>query len=78
MAEEKAKYLNEYKFTEDEYAFMNEDLKLPFEITHLTYNWGHVPDFKYNSLWAVFTTDWPTLVEEVYPTLDSALKAQNK
>ena len=77
-AEEKAKYINEYKYSEEEWNFIQEDLKLPFEVKHLTYNWGHVPDFKYQSLWNVFTTDWPTLVEEVYPSLDAALKAQNK
>jgi len=77
-AEEKAKYINEYKYSEDEWAFAKDELKLPFEVKPITFNWMHVPDFKYQSLWNVFTTDWPTLVEEVYPTFDAALKAQNK
>ena len=77
-AEEKATYLNNYAFTEEEWDFMQGDLKLPFEIKPITFNWQHIPDFYYGSLWNVFTEDWATLVEEVYPTLQSALDAQNK
>ena len=77
-AEEKNKYLNEYYFTEEEWNFMQDDLKLPYKIKPITFNWMHIPDFNYQSLWNVFTTDWATLVEDVYPSLQSALDAQNK
>lgn len=76
--EEKAKYLNEYAFTEQEWQFIHNELKLPFTVKPITFNWMHIPDFSYTSLWNVFTTDWSTLVEEVYPSLQSALNAQNK
>ena len=77
-AAEKEKYLTEYAFTEEEWDFLQDDLKLPYEIKPITFNWMHIPDFSYTSLWNVFTEDWATLVEEVYPTLQSALDAQNK
>jgi len=71
----KNKYLNEYGWTLAEYEFQKSISK---NLTAVTFNWMHIPDFTYNSLWNVFTEDWSTLVEEVYPSLQSALTAQNK
>lgn len=71
----KDKYINEYGWTLEEYEFQK-DMGKKFIAT--SFNWMHIPDFSYNSLWKVFTDDWANVVEEVYPTLDSALKAQNK
>ena len=70
----KSKYLNDYGWSEEEYDFLK---NMNDHMTAITFNWMHIPDFEYTSLWNVFTDDWPTLVEEVYPSLQSALDAQN-
>jgi len=71
----KNKFLNEYGWTLAEYEFQKNISK---NLTPVTFNWAHIPDFSYTSLWNVFTEDWSTLVEKVYPSLQSALSAQNK
>ena len=73
--EQKDRYINEYGWTEEEYNFSQ---NMSDHLTPITFNWQHIPDFSYTSLWNVFTEDWATLVEEVYPSLQSAIDAQNK
>ena len=70
----KNQYMSEYGWTAEEYEFQRD---LSENFTAVTFNWMHIPDFKYESLWNVFTDDWSKLVEDVYPSLESALKAQN-
>ena len=73
-AKTKDKYINEYGWTEKEYLFQK---NMKDYMTATPFNAFHIPDFDFTPLWAVFTKDWSTLVEEVYPSLQSALDAQN-
>ncbi len=75
IEKEKNKYVNEYGWTAEEYEFQRNMGK---SFTPITFNWIHLPDFEYTSLWNVFTEDWSQLVEKVNPSLQSALDAQNK
>ncbi len=71
----KNKWMSEYGWTAEEFEFQKNMSK---SFKAVTFNWMNIPDFSYKSLWKVFTDDWSKLVEEVYPSLQSALKAQNK
>lgn len=75
IQKEKTKYINEYGWTAEEYEFQR---NFSDHLTPVTFNWVHLPDFKYQSLWNVFTEDWSKLVEEVNPSLQAAINNQNK
>lgn len=75
IQKEKTKYINEYGWTAEEYEFQRH---FSDHFTPITFNWIHLPDFKYTSLWNVFTEDWSKLVEEVNPSLQAAINNQNK
>lgn len=82
-SKEKAKYLGEYGFTEEEYNYYMNINKGNFSNKNLNLepimlNWQHIPDFSYYDLAGVYTQDWNVLVEWAYPSLQAAIDKQNK